>query len=366
MSSAGQTTHSVRLPEPASALDAVERTADGGREREGLVALDRNERLAPLPESFIAELRGAIDSNALTEYPATDRLYGELGESLGLPREQLLLTPGSDAAFRALAQVYAGPDARVVTLEPSYRTYPVYAQMAGAEVTAVEFEPDLTLDTARLMDALEPGVGLVFLANPNQPTGTSLEPEVVRSLLERAGEIGALVSIDEAYYPFSRQTSIGLLKDHPNLVVTRTFSKAWGLAGLRVGLVAAEPEVVRNLFKVRSVYDINSVAVLCVRKLLAHPEIAEDYVAEVDAGRELLAGRARDLGLEPLPSETNFMQIRVSDRIDPAALAEALQDRGYLVKHSHPAPCLAGCIRVTLGPPELMSRFADALEEVLA
>jgi histidinol-phosphate aminotransferase len=206
---------------------------------------------------------------------------------------------------------------------------------------------------------------MVLLADPNQPTGTKLPRDVLRDVLERAGDCGALVVVDEAYFPFSRATVLPWLTHQPHLVVTRTFSKAWGLAGLRVGFVAAHPEVISNLYKVRSAYDVNAVAAMCVRTMLAHPEVADEFVAEVDAGRRMLSERARSLGLEPIPGETNFQLLRCAGRIDPAELVESLRERRYLVKGPFSAPCLVDCIRVTLGPPSLMAEFSDVLEEVL-
>ncbi len=356
---------SFTLPQPIAALADIVRLREGGRERDGYVGLDRNERLAPLPDAVIAEIRDGIESSLLTGYPSLDALYEDLAEMLPAPRENLLLTPGSDAAFRALHQVYVRPGDRIVMLDPSYAMYPIYARMFDAGPIQVPFADDLTLDEDLLVEAIRPGVRMVLLADPNQPTGTSLPREVLREVLERAGECGALVVIDEAYFPFSKRTVLSWVAEHPRLVVTRTFSKAWGLAGMRVGLVVAHPEVVANLYKVRSAYDVNAFAAMCVRTLIAHPEVAEEFVADVDAGRAVLAERLRALGLVPLPGETNFQLIRCAERIEPSRLADALHDRGYLVKGPFGAACLADCIRITLGPPALMGEFCDALEGTL-
>lgn len=353
------------LPEPIPALGGIERLREGGRERQNFVGLDRNERLAPLPEWLLDEIRAGIESSLLTQYPALDGLYEDLSGMLRVPQEQLLLSAGSDAAFRALHQVYVRPGDRVVMLDPSYAMYPIYARMFGARPVQVPFAPDLSLDGEQLVDAVGAGVRLVLLADPNQPTGTGLSREVLRAVLARAAEHGALVVVDEAYFPFSRATVLPWLAEYPQLVVTRTFSKAWGLAGLRVGVVAAHPEVVANLYKVRSAYDVNAVAALCVRTLLAHPEVADGFVAEVDAGRRTLAERLPPLSLRLLPGQTNFQLIRCTERIAPAELVELLRDRRYLVKGPFTAPCLADCIRITLGPPALMERFCDVLEDVL-
>jgi histidinol-phosphate aminotransferase len=354
------------LPDPIPALASVERLREGGRERVGFVGLDRNERLSPLPDAILEELRGAVVSDLFTTYPSTDELYDELAAWLELPRERLQLTAGSDAAVRALHHAYVRPGDRTVMLAPSYAMYPVYGRMFGAQTVEIPFADDLSVDYDALLEAVAAGPRAVFLANPNQPTGTVLPDDVLAQLIERAGEAGALLVIDEAYFPFSDTTVLPLVAEHPHLVVLRTFSKAWGLAGLRAAVVCAAPEIARTLFKVRAAYDVNGAAVLAMRTLLRHPEVAADYVAELDAGRALLRERLEALGLVPLGGKTNFQVFRVAPRADPAQLVGALEQRGFLVKGPFSQPCLAGCLRATLGPPALMERFADALAESLA
>ena len=366
VSGLGNSAASARLPAPTSGVAAIERLPEGGRERDGLVPLDRNERLAPLPEAVVEELRAALDSELLTTYPATDRVYDRLADAHGLPREHLLLTPGSDGAHRALHHAYVRAGDEVVMLDPSYRMFAVYTEMFEGSAVKVPFGEDLALDNDALVGAIGDRTRLVLVANPNQPTGTVLGDGVLDAVLARAAEVGALVVVDEAYHPFSGETVLDQVPEQPQLVVTRTFSKAWGLAGLRAGLVAADHAVIANLFKVRSVYDVNSIALRALELELDHPDVATDYVAEVEAGRTLLADRCRAFGLTPLESPTNFMQIRLGDAIAPGEAVERLRERGYLVAGPYSFPCLADCIRVTLGPPALMEQFAGALAEVVA
>src|SRR3954471_13962088 len=354
------------LPEPIAALAGVERLREGGREREGLVGLDRNERLAPLPEAVLAELRTAIDSQLLTRYPSNDEFYDELAAHLGIARERLLLTPGSDGAVRALHHAYVSPGTRTAMVAPSYAMYPIYGEMFGAQPVQVHVDERLAAAPAALLEAIGDDTRLVLLARPNQPTGTLLAEDVLEQVLARATAVRALVVVDEAYHPFSGTTVLPWVERHRNLVVLRTFSKAWGMAGLRLGVVCADPEVARTLYKVRSAYDVNAVAIAFARIVLAHPEIADDYVAQVDAGRALLGERLRRLGFEPLGGRTNFQVFRVAPVAEPAPLAAALEERGFLVKGPFGHPSLAACLRATLGPPELMDRFAGALEAALA
>lgn len=354
------------LPNPNDYLTQLYRVREpSSQDQNAFVPLDRNERLAPLPSWFVERLKNLLTSEVFTRYPVQDSLLSRLSQSLDLPQSKLLLTAGSDAAIKALYQAYVGEGDRVVMLAPSYAMYPVYAQMFQAEAVKVPFAADLSLDAEQLLASICAGTRLVMIANPNQPTGTLLPELLLHQILGRAAEAEALVAIDEAYYPFSRTTILPWVQEYPHLVVTRTFSKAAGLAGLRIGFAAGHPEVMDNLYKVRSIHDVNSMALLVAEQILDYPEVLEDYIAAVEQGKMLLAQRVQPLGLVPLPTHTNFMLIRVAQRCSPDQLVAALRDRGYLVKGPFTASCLQDCIRVTLGPPAIMSAFVDVLAQAL-
>ena len=365
MSPESSTRQGVRLPSPAEPLQALERWPEGGSEREGYVPLDRNERPSPLPDWFVEKIRAAVSSDTLVNYPATDRFHANLAASLDLSPERVLVTPGADPVFKSLYQVYASSGQSVVMLDPSYAMYAVYARMFGANAIGIPYDRELNLDADRLLAEIVPGVSLVLIANPNQPTGTLMSEDLLVSVLERAGQAGALLVVDEAYHIFCGESALPLLDDWANLLVVRSWSKA-GFAGARLGFVAGDPEVVGNLFKVRSAAEVGSFAALCGSLLLEHPEIEADFAAEVAAGAELLSEHARQLGLEPLPTKTNFLQIRLPEGQDPAAVVAALRERKWLIKAGFQTPGLVDCIRVTLGPPDLMERFAGELRDVLA
>jgi len=358
-------TSSAGLPSPAPAPEDFHRVAEAGIDTRQYIGLDRNERVAPFPDWFIEGIRRSVTSNLLMWYPVQDQLEQQLSEHLQLPKERLLLTPSSDAAIKAIYQAYVRPGDKVVMLDPSYAMFPVYASMFQAKTVPVGFDHTPSLDTDLLLNSVAPGVRAVMIANPNQPTATLLEEDVLLEVVRRAAEVEALVVMDEAYYPFSHSTALPWVESHPNLLIMRTFSKAAGLAGLRIGFLAGHPEVIANLYKVRTVNDMNSFALLCAGQVLNHPEVIDDYVTEVEAGCRLLASKAGEFGLIPLPTHTNFMLLRVAHRCRPADLVAALRRHGYLVK-SVDSLCVADCIRVTLGPPDLMASFSTALERALS
>ncbi len=353
------------LPEPALGLVGLHRVREPGEEHAKLIRLDRNERLQPLPEWFMENVRESLQGEMFTRYPLADGLHRDLSSELGIKEEQLLLTPGSDAAIKAIYHAYVRAGDAVVMLEPSYRMYEVYARMFQARAYKVPFNRELEIDVGRLLDGIVHGVRLVMIANPNQPTGTLMNEEVLLELAARTERAGALLAIDEAYFPFSHTTMLPWVEQIPNLLVMRTFSKAAGLAGLRIGFVVGHKEVIANLYKVRSVHDINSMAILCTTQILKHPQIITDYVAEVENGGKILAERVRALELTPLPTHTNFMLIRVGHRCQPAEVVGRLRNLGYLIKGPFESSCLADCVRVTLGPLDLMERFVECLQDVL-
>lgn len=355
----------LRPPPGTAAIRALERWPDPGVPPDGLIRLNRNERVDPLPESFVSRIREAISSDLLASYPPTDELYAELCSSLGVERDRVLLTNGSDGAIRATYQAFLEPGNGVVALDPSYAMYEVYAQMFEGRFHGVSVGHGLQVDLPRLLAAIEPGVRLVMIANPNQPTGVLAAESVMLELLERAAEVGALLAVDEAHFPFSKLTMLPRVEEFPNLVVIRTFSKAAGLAGLRIGFLVGHPEVVSTIAKVRTISDVNSVAVVSAREILRTPELVTDYVSEVAAGGRILAERVSQLGLEPISTAAGFMLIRVAPRCDPQRLVESLVQLGYLVKGPFSPACIADCIRVTCGSPALMSAFATALEQAV-
>lgn len=355
----------ARTPEPTPAVAAVERWPDAGAERDGLVGLDRNERLAPLPDWFVAELRERLTSALALTYPSPPALRDELAASLRLPREAALVTPGTDAALRALHLAFVRPGDAIVRLDPTYAMLHVYAGMFAARDIAVGYDAHLRLDGDALLAAIEPEVRLVVIANPNQPTGTLLPEGLLEALVASCEQAGALLVLDEAYHAFSGVTGLPFVERSDNVLVLRTFSKAAGLAGLRVGFAVAAPPVIRALASVRSAGEVNALALEAARLIVAHPDVVSDYAALAEEGRIVLDRRARQLGVEPLPTHANFVLLRLPEGHAPSEIVERLHARGYIVRGPFAAECLGGCIRVTLGPPELMERFSDALASSL-
>ncbi len=320
------------------------------------VKLNQNECPYDLPPELKEEVLDMLRAMPWNRYPPlrADRCREVVAGSCGVTVDRVLVTNGSNEAILALFQTFATGGA-VVMPEPGYSMAPALAVAAGAHPYGVPLRPDLTVDAQALAQAAQEYRGLVFLASPNNPTGRATEPEALESLLEQAP---GLVVVDEAYWGFSRWSPLVLLDRYPHLVVVRTASKAFGLAGARVGWIMAHPEVVDAVGRVLPPYNVNLFAQAAVEAMARRPELVAKRIQEIVAERERLVVGLRSLGVEVFPSDANFLLFRVQDAQRTFTL---LLERGVLVRNVSRFPRLEGCLRVTVGTPSENDAFLQAL-----
>ncbi len=350
----------VNLPRLPAWLDRVARIDNEALDRSRFLRCDKNENLLPLPPRALARIRRAMTGDFLGCYPQPHLLLPPLARSLGLTPDQVYLTAGSDAGIKAVFEVLVRPGAQIVLPTPSYAMYGVYAQLFRARVTAIACDAHLQLPLAEVRRAITRRTALVIIANPNSPTGTAVERHELLRLVRYAGRLGVPVLVDEAYYPFHPETMVPHLRACPNLLVTRTFSKAYGLAAARLGCVAASPRFIAALKKWRPMYEVNGLAVIAGLALLAERRAVARMVRETVATREWLCRQLEQAGLPVLPSAANFLNVRVGRERVPAVL-QRLRRHGVLAKTFSGHPLLAECVRISLGPRRDMARVARLL-----
>jgi histidinol-phosphate aminotransferase len=286
-----------------------------------------------------------------------------LSERLGMAREQIVLGNGSNDVLEMAARAFLAPGASAVYSQYAFAVYPLAIQATGArgiEVPARNWSHDLSA----MLEAIEPDTRVVFIANPNNPTGTLAAPEeVIRFLAAVPTEVA--VVLDEAYYEYLsadvRGDSLALLAKHPNLIVARTFSKAYGLAGLRVGYALCAPDVAGLLNRVRQPFNVSNLAQAAAIAAMEDTTFLEECLAINKAGMTQVTEGLRTLGVEFIPSHCNFVCCRVGDA---AAVNHALLKRGIIVRP------IAGYgmpehLRVSIGMEYENALFLKALTEVL-
>lgn len=348
-----------------SLVTELHRHEDIGAGRTGTVLLDKNERTVPYPDATIAEIFRAITPSDLVRYPDQSPLYEKLSAFLQLSSDNILLSSGSDSAIKILFDTFISQDDEVVFLDPTYAMINVYSDMYGCASQPVSFGQDLAFDLNELLDSISESTKLVILANPNQPTGTVLNAKTIEVLLSKTAECEALLVIDEAYIEFAGQkSSLGLVEHHWNLCVLRTFSKAWGLAGVRLGFIAGPTNLIHQMRKVKPLLDINIIAIRAASYLIDNYHLVESYTEDVVNSRDLLIQKLRNNGIEVLPSKTNFIHIRPPIGINLDEIQNMMVIKGYRIRVvNETRTILDGCLRLTVGPTQQMSQlFVDLLD----
>lgn len=352
----------LRLPDhPAG----VARLANAARPRAGLLRCDKNENLFPVPEEILAEIRAGLTGEFITSYPHLAGLYADVARLLALPEERLYFTAGSDAGIKAVFEVFVPPGGGVVVPQPSYAMYRVYSELFRAVLQGVPYPDSLQLTAADIMARCDAATKLVVIANPDSPTGSVLPRGELLQVVRAAGERGLPVLVDEAYYPYHPETLADELADYDNLIITRTFSKAWGLASARLGLVLAAPAVIDLLRRWRPMYEAGGFAALAGAVMLKHQDWVLATVRETVAVRDWLAEELRARGRAVRNTAANFLHLRAGTADEAASAAAALAARGILVGTGSAPNCLRGWLRLTIGPRADMQRLLAALDEIL-
>ena len=250
----------------------------------------------------------------------------------------------------------------MVVPEPAFEVFTVFAEAVGGRVVSVMPRPDFAFPLDGVLAAMTPDTRLVFITNPNNPTGVPVSQEAIRTVARRVPP-EAIVFVDEAYADFSTSSFIPDLTEFPNVIVGRTFSKAYGLAGLRIGAIVGAPKTLDPLRRVIPVYSVNLAAVAALAAALTDREFVDDYLRQVEESKELVYAACSRLGLQCWKSAANFVLIRVGPHVE--ALVEDASARGiYLRDRSNQAGC-EGCLRMTTGSVEHTWRGLAVLEEVL-
>jgi histidinol-phosphate aminotransferase len=330
-----------------------------------MVRLDRNEKVDAWPEQVWKCIQKAITPEVIMSYPEFETVYSKLASLLRVDRANLLLSHGSDIALKSIFDVYIGPGEEAVVLSPSYAMYPIYAQMNEAKAVEVGFDDNLSLPFERILSALTSRTRIVCIPNPNQPIERVFTEQELEVLFERAMKDDFILVIDEAYHYFHRATALGAIRRIPNLIVTRSFSKAFGLAGLRAGLVISNAERITEIKKVKPISEINSVAVKLIELFIDHMEWVEDHVARVGKGRAMVLERAAKLGIHThgLAGNSVLLELKSGDQV--RQVVEKARAQGILFKGPFSAPATHH-LRITLGSEALMNQAMKIIEKELS
>lgn len=329
----------------------------GSRDR---LRLDFNENtLACSPR--VREILQQVTTESLTRYPEREPVEAIVAASLGRKPEQIVLTNGVDEAIHVLFETFLDAGDELLLPVPTYTMYEVYATATDARIVTVQAAEDMAFPYERLLAAITPQTKIIALANPNSPSGSTSTRAQIQEIARRAPQ--AILLVDEAYFHFFGETVMDLVGTVPNLIVARTFSKAYGLAGLRLGLLAAPVDLMRWIRRVLSPYSVNSLALACLVPALEDTDYLNNYVAEVIAARAEFESALDAAGVRRWPSRANFILVDIGLR--HAEFTHLMRDAGILVRDRSSDPGCDGCVRITIGTREQMHQAATALNAAL-
>ncbi len=328
--------------------------------RGGKMRLDFNENTVGCDPDVARSLRQALNPDWLARYPEYEETRRTLAEYFSVPPEEMLLTNGTDDAIKMICDTFVDPGDVLLVPAPTFPVYQFFHEVAGGKVVQARYDEDFRLPTEKLLAALNRRTRWLALANPNNPTGTLIPKKDLRTILRAAAN--TLVLVDEAYFDFSGETVLPWVRKFPNLVVTRTFSKAFGLAALRMGCLFANPDLAETLHRAQNPFAVNSLALEGAKAAIQRQEYLRRYVEEVRASRAEFCRRLDAMDVPYVPSAANFVLTRVGE--NAPEIARRLREEGILVRDWSYDPHLRGYLRFTIGSTTQMRRLMEELERM--
>lgn len=313
--------------------------------RAGKLRLDFNENTVGCAPGVIRALRKTLNAEWLSRYPEYEESRRILARYFRVSPDEMILTNGTDDALKVICETFIDPGDVLVVPAPTFPVYKYFASVQGAETLQVPCDENFLLPLERVMAALKRKPRWVALANPNNPTGTMVSKKDLRAILKAAP--GTLVLVDEAYYDFSGQTVLPWIRKYPNLIVTRTFSKAFGLAALRMGCIFANVKLAEMMRRGKNPFSVNSLALACALEAIRHRDYVKRYVAEVLVNRARLCRALEQMSVSYVPSSANFVLTRMGKR--SSEIARRLKRKRILVRDWSYESNLRGYLRFTVG-----------------
>jgi histidinol-phosphate aminotransferase len=319
--------------------------------------LDFNENTFGSSPRVIERLR-TLTAEGLTKYPEREPAERIVAKHFGLQTEQVLLTNGVDEAIHLMCCAFLEAEDEALIATPSFFMYDVSVQMMTPHLRKVQADATLEFPFERFMAAITERTKLIIVASPNNPTGAVVSREHLLAIAAAAPQ--AVLMVDEAYYHFDGASVMGDLARVSNMIVARTFSKAYGLANLRIGMLAGNPELLKYVRKVSSPYNVNGVALDCLPVALADEEYVAWYSEQVRVGRERMMDGLRELGVPFFPSHANFVLMNIGPK--HKELVQAMRANGVLLRDRSADPGCDGFVRITIGLEEHVTRGLAALK----
>lgn len=323
---------------------------------------DMNENPDGLPKDFVDSVLKEITPEFLAVYPEPDRFLGKYAKFIGVKRENVTATNGSDMGLRYIMETFGEVGKDVVTVSPSFEMYWVNCCILGYHHVPVAYELDMSIKIEKILSAITENTRIIALLNPNNPIGNVYTKEDIERVIEKAKQVGAVLIIDEAYHYYYPNTFLPLALENDNVIILRTFSKAFSIPALRLGVIISNPKIIHYINNAKMTFDVNSIALLFGERLLDHPAILNEIVESESQGKSYTLNELSKKGYVCRDCKGNY--IFVKPKHEARKVANRLATEKKVLVHPYRNDLLKDYLRVSVGSVESMKTFLNAFFEI--
>lgn len=327
------------------------------------IRLDKNEKPDNHLSKLIKDIKKNIKHEHLTAYPETEKLYNTISKKFKVKKESIVLTPGSDAAIKNCLDLFTEKNDKIISIDPTFAMVDIYSKIKRVKQIKIKYNRKLELDYKKIFETIKNiKISLVILANPNSPTGTIIPKGILFNILKSCEKKNIVVLIDEAYFGFYKFSMIPYIRKFTNLVVCRTFSKAFGLAGCRVGFIATNKKLANRLYNLRPMYEINSLGVMIVNEILKKDVFVNKNLNAQLEGKKYLIKEVKKMKLQYLDGNANFIHIDLGSKKNKAE--RTFLKNKILIRGGLNITGYKNFLRVSLAPKRIMKKVIKILKDI--
>lgn len=345
-------------------LDKIKRFRGVSNTRFNKIRLDANERVSDFDKNFINKIKSKIKSEHLSIYPEVEGLYTTLARKLRLKKENFLITAGADTGIRHCFELLSRPKSQIITIDPTFGMVDIYAKVFNSKQIKIGYDSKLNLNLDKMYSSITKKVSMILFANPNSPTGTVIDHKNVIKILKLAKRVGCYVVVDEAYFGFYSKSLTNLINKYKNLIVLRTFSKAYGLAGCRAGFIVSNKKTIKRLYVFRPMYEISAITLLIVNEILKSDKIVKKYIRETNLGKKYLMREITKLKLSFYKTYSNFILINFKTLKNQKLVINYLKNKNILSRQPPNIKACKNYVRFTIGPVKYMKSLVKMLKKL--
>lgn len=346
---------------PKENIANLKRFGDSHPTRYGMIRLDRNERTLAYDEKILNDIKARITDEMLMIYPEPSELYEKLSAFLNVSENSIYLTHGSDIAIKSVYETYINKNDKILLHNPSYAMYKVYADIFEAKVETVEFEKDFYIDEEKFLARIDSSLKMAVFENPNGFVGTKPDFEFLKRFIAKCAEFGVIALIDEAYFYYIDDTAASLIAEFDNLIVSRSFSKGFGIASCRIGYLVSSEENIANIKKIKPMHEITQFSVIAGSAVIDNFDLVMKNINETKSNLAYMKQKCDELGLKYSDSVANFFVVDLKLENEKEFM-DAILERNFLIRRPFELESLKGYRRVGVGTKEQIDEFFESVK----